>query len=72
VERGRPLDAVGTDLTQYDLLLFVLPLPLVLGGLVTAASGVALPLGLGAGAVPSILLLWYGLFVAAPAPAPGE
>ena len=58
--------ARGRFPTRYDLLLFLLPLPLLLG--VVGAKLLSLPaaFGAGVGGLPSALLLGYGLFVASP------
>jgi hypothetical protein len=57
--------------SRYDLLLAVLPVPLVLGGLASAVTGAPTALGVGLGGLPSALLLVYGLFVDTPAPVRG-
>lgn len=58
--------AGGRFPTRYDLLLFLLPLPLLLG--VVGAGLLSLPVALGAGVggLPSALLMGYSLFVASP------
>ena len=58
--------ARGRFPTRYDLLLFLLPLPLLLG--VVGAKLLAVPaaFGVGVGGLPSALLLGYSLFVASP------
>jgi hypothetical protein len=65
----RPTDGgIGSVATpsRYDLLLALLPVPLLVGALVTTLFSVPEPLGIGAGAVPSALLLGYALFGAVP------
>ena len=54
-------------LSRYDLLLAVVPVPLVTG-VATAATLGTLPVtnGLGAGAFVSMLIVLYGMFFAAP------
>ena len=52
--------------TRYDLLLAVLPLPLLLGMLGAHFLAVPVALGAGIGGLPSALLLGYSLFVASP------
>ena len=58
--------APGRFPTRYDLLLVLLPLPLLLG--VVGARLLSLPaaFGVGVGGLPSALLLGYALFVASP------
>lgn len=55
-----------TGVTQYDLLLATLPIPLLLGVLGATLSGVSLSYGAGVGALLSAPILAYGLFVAGP------
>lgn len=62
---------VGPDVSRYDLLLAVLPFPLLLGALVGEFSATPMHVGLSFGSVPTVLLLWYGLFFDAPVE-PGE
>jgi hypothetical protein len=57
------------NVTRYDLLLAALPILLLSGAAVGVLSSVALHVGVALGAVPSILLLYYGLFHSAPTPA---
>jgi hypothetical protein len=52
--------------SRYDLLLAVLPLPLLVGASASAGLGAPAALGVGLGGVPSAVLLAYGLFVEAP------
>lgn len=59
-----------SDVSRYDLLLAVLPLPLACGTLVATLVGAPTALGVGIGGIPSMLLLAYGLFFDAPAPEP--
>lgn len=58
--------APGAFPTRYDLLLALLPLPLLLG--LVGAKLLSLPaaLGVGVGGLPSALLVGYSLFVASP------
>jgi hypothetical protein len=58
-----------SNVTRYDLLLAALPILLLSGAAVGVLSSVALHVGVALGAVPSILLLYYGLFHSAPTPA---
>ncbi len=58
--------------TRYDLLLILLPLPLLLGMLGAQFVAVPTALGAGVGGLPSALLLGYGLFVAAPGRTAGD
>lgn len=55
-----------SSLSQYDLLLGVMPLPLVAGLAVGATTTLPTVGGMGLGSLVSALLLWYSLFVAAP------
>lgn len=59
-------DGIGTSLSEYDLLLTAIPLPLAVSLLV--ASGVGLPssLAAGVGSVLSVVLVAYAMFGAAP------
>lgn len=65
IDRERS-SSTGAFPTRYDLLLAVIPLPLLLG--IVGAYLLTLPVALGAGVggVPSALLLGYSLFVAVP------
>jgi hypothetical protein len=51
------------------LLLWVLPLPLLLGAAYGATATVSLSTGVGLGGLPSLVVLAYGLFVDDPAAA---
>lgn len=51
---------------RYDLLLALLPVPLLLGAFVSVLTSVPTVVGLGAGCVPAALLFWYAISVAAP------
>ncbi|MFB6195224.1 MAG: hypothetical protein ABEI80_03570 [Haloplanus sp.] len=66
--RTPPSDSIGvsTTPTRYDLLLALLPLPLLLGAFVSVLTAAPLELGVGAGSLPSALLLLYAISVAAP------
>lgn len=55
------------DVSRYDLLLGVLPLPLLSGAVAGTLATIPLTAGIALGSVPSLLLLLYGLFVDAPA-----
>lgn len=61
-----PQSDSGSGVSRYDLLLAILPLPLLLG--VTSASLSPIPLhyGVSLGSLPSVFLLAYGLFYDAP------
>jgi hypothetical protein len=63
VDTGRRTGFSFTGVSRYDLLLWLLPLPLALGGVWGAVSGLPLSFGVGAGGVPSLAMLGYGLFV---------
>lgn len=71
VQGGRNLDSriSLSNVTRYDLLLAALPMLLLSGAAVGVLSSVALHVGVALGAVPSMLLLYYGLFHSAPVPA---
>ena len=56
----------GSFPTRYDLLLTLLPLPLLLGMLGAHLLSIPAAFGAGIGGLPSALLLGYGLFVASP------
>jgi hypothetical protein len=58
---------VPRRLTRYDLVLLLLPLPLLVGMLGAEMTTVPLSAGVGMGGVPSVALLFYGLFVDGPA-----
>lgn len=55
-------------LSRYDLLLALLPLPLLLGTAGAALTAIPLSIGVGYGSLPTLLLLAYGLFVDGPTP----
>lgn len=57
---------VERRITRYDLLLLLLPLPLCLGTVGATLTTVPLSVGVGAGGLPSLALLLYGLFVDGP------
>lgn len=59
-------DGIGPELSEYDLLLTAIPLPLA--GSLLAGAGVGLPstLAAGVGSVLSVVLVGYAMFVAAP------
>ena len=52
--------------TRYDVLLLLLPLPLLSGVAGAYFLSVPMAFGAGVGGLPSALLLGYGLFVASP------
>ena len=52
--------------SRYDLLLGLLPLPLLSGAVAGVLASTSMTAGVALGAVPSLLLLLYGLFVDAP------
>jgi hypothetical protein len=54
------------DVSRYDLLLGVLPLPLLSGAVAGAVGTLSPTAGVALGSVPSLLLVLYGLFVDAP------
>lgn len=58
--------------SRYDWLLVAIPIPLLVGWAVSAALSVALPVGLGVGALPAAGLVLYALFVDAPVVGPGS
>lgn len=66
--RLSPVDAVPpTDgPSRYDLYLALLPVPLLVGAVMALALPVPVSYGAGAGALPSALVLGYGLFRDAP------
>ncbi|CCC41347.1 hypothetical protein [Haloquadratum walsbyi] len=49
--------------SRYDLLIIILPVPLIVGFLVSVMTAVPVSVGVGTGGVPSALLLGYGLFI---------
>jgi hypothetical protein len=55
-------------MSRYDLLLAVLPLPVLLGAFASLVTSVPDPLGIGIGSLPSALLLVYAVTVGAPTP----
>jgi hypothetical protein len=55
------------NVSRYDLLLGVLPLPLLSGAAAGALAAIPSTAGIALGSLPSLLLLLYGLFVDAPA-----
>ena len=62
---GGSIDSKST-LSNYDLLLALLPLPLACGVLGAKLTALPLAFGAGLGGLPSALLLAYSLFVASP------
>jgi len=69
---GRVDDTDGWRLSRYDLILVLLPLPLLFG--IGWASVTAAPMSAGAslGSVPTLAVLVYGLFVAGPTDPSGD
>ncbi|WP_435119454.1 hypothetical protein [Halolamina sp. C58] len=59
----------GSFARRHDLLLALLPLPLLLGAVVGATTAVSLTTGLWAGSLLSLPVLCYAVFVDPPAPA---
>lgn len=57
--------------SRYDLLLALLPLPVLFGLAGATVTAAPLSTGAGLGSIPSVLLLAYGLFVDGPS-APGD
>jgi hypothetical protein len=57
---------VTATVSRYDLLLALLPLPLLVGGLAAGLASMPTALGVGAGAPLSAAMLAYGLFYDAP------
>lgn len=55
------------NVSRYDLLLGLLPLPLFSGAVAGAVATIPAIAGVALGSVLSLLLLLYGLFVDAPA-----
>lgn len=71
VQSGTPAGSriVPQTVSRYDLLLAALPTSLLSGTAVGSLSALPLHVGIALGAIPSILLLYYGLFHNAPIPA---
>jgi hypothetical protein len=59
---------VPTAPTRYDLLLALLPVPLLLGALASVVASIPIELGVGVGSIPASLLFGDAIFVAAPDP----
>lgn len=61
-------DSIGLPTTpsRYDLLLALFPVPLLLGAFVSAVTAIPTVVGVGVGSVPSAVLFWYAISVAAP------
>jgi hypothetical protein len=66
--RPTPSDstAVTTTPTRYDLLLVLLPLPLLLGAALSVLTSVPLEPAVGVGSLPSALVFGYAITAAAP------
>lgn len=54
--------------SRYDVLLLLLPLPLLLGVVGAVLTSAPVAVGAGVGGLPSAALLAYGLFVEPPTP----
>jgi hypothetical protein len=67
VRTARSDGTVVTAPIRDDLLVVLLPLPLLVGALASILGGVSLPLGVGAGALPSALVFRDAVTAAAPA-----
>jgi hypothetical protein len=67
--RTNPSDSLVElpNVSRYDLLLGILPLPLLSGAVASVLAAIPSTAGIALGSVPSLLLLLYGLFVDAPA-----
>lgn len=65
-------DHRADDWSKYDLLLVLLPIPLLLGALGGILSPLPYFVGLGLGALSSMVVLAYAVSVAAPVPATAE
>ncbi|MFB6281170.1 MAG: hypothetical protein ABEH40_04030 [Haloferacaceae archaeon] len=63
-----PVGGIARDsrLSRYDLYLLLLPVPLLVGAVAGLTTAMPVPYGAGAGALPSALVLCYGLFRDAP------
>lgn len=57
---------IGTSLSEYDLLLTAIPLPLAVSLLVATGAGLPTSLAAGVGSVLSVALVAYAMFGAAP------
>lgn len=68
VRQVPPIDGIvrNASLSRYDLYLALLPVPLIAGILAALGTPTPLSYGAGAGALPSALVLCYGLFRDAP------
>lgn len=61
-----PIDDIAFNLlirSRYDLLLIILPVPLIIGFLSSIMTPVPVSVGISVGGVPSAILLGYGLFI---------
>ena len=63
---GRTRTDPNRQISRYDLLLVLLPLPLLLGLVGATVTTAPLSIGAGLGSLPSLVLLAYGLFVGGP------
>ncbi|WP_049934980.1 hypothetical protein [Haloplanus natans] len=60
-------DGIGLPtMSRYDLLLILLPLPLLLGACASLVTSLPEPVGIGVGSLPSALLFVYAITAAAP------
>lgn len=61
------VESSGSSLSSYDLLLVVMPIPLLAGGVLAGATGLPTVGGMGLGSLLSAVPLCYALFVSPPA-----
>ncbi|WP_330630227.1 hypothetical protein [Halocatena halophila] len=57
---------ISAFVSSYDVVLAAMALPVVIGLLISAITGVSATVGLVIGGIPSLLVLGYALFVAPP------
>lgn len=62
VRHDLPDTTLEVDVSRYDLLLAVLPLPLIIGAAVGFFSAFSMHVSVAMGSFPSTILLGYGLF----------
>ena len=74
VQNGKPdRDRIAqSKITRYDLLLAMLPLSLLGGAAIGSLWTLPLHAGVALGAIPSMLLVGYGLFADAPVTEPTD
>lgn len=70
VQRIDDDSAPDLAVSRYDLLLFALPIPLLLGVAWGLLASTPLAFAVGLSGLPSVAMLAYGLFVDAPSPTP--